>query len=553
VGQLDADALAQGGHPEAPTVTRLVAPVVLGAALLAVAASATPEWSPPARLSTSFRAIGPELALSRSGHGVVVWDREEGAECVSSPASLGCVHILTSRSRTATGWTPELEVNRPGVGAAPTAATNDAGNEAVLWVHDIGADRVLQAVFRPSSGSPFPNAEDLSKDVQEVRDHAIAMDAAGNLVAVWAQRLGTQLTVETEWRPRATGAWSAASPLSPSGLDGGFFGPALKVNPAGGAVAAWVESGVVVAALGNVATQIWAPREPLSSVTGLGEGDPSVAIDDAGDTAVTWAWLGGTSEHPVVQAAYRPRGGQWEVRTLGDADGSVPPHPRAALDGGGNATFVWIGGTGATSLETAGRTSAGIWSQQSTIVASGASDPELAVDPQGRAVVVWRNQGTRRIEASIRPGAAAAWQPRAFVSPADPSIDAVDASFPRVGIDGDGHAVATWQRGTGQSSIESSELGGSWAPTLENTRRPAVRGRARVGARLLCDPGAWDGTIPIAVAYRWLRDGRAVRGARGRSYAVRRPDRGRLLACRVTATNPGGPLSATSRAVRVRR
>jgi hypothetical protein len=552
MGQVDADAVPEGRHPEA-RVTRLLAPVVLGAALLAGVASATPQWSAPARLSTSFRAVGPELALSRSGHGVVVWDREEGAECASAPASLGCVHILTLRSRTAAGWTPELEVNRPGVGSAPTAATNDAGSEAVLWVHDIGADRFLQAVFRPSSSDPFPNAEDLSKEVQEVREHAVAMDAAGNLVAVWTQRLGSLLTVETEWRPRATGAWSAASPLSPPVADAGVFGPVVKVNPDGAAVAAWVESSVVVAALGNVATQSWAPREALSSVDGLGEGDPSVAIDDAGDAAVTWVWLGARSEHPVVQAAYRPRGGSWEVRTLGDADGSVSPHPRAAIDGGGNATFVWVGGTGTTSLEAAARTSGGTWSEPSTIVPSGASDPELAVDPQGRAVVLWRNQGTRRIEASIRPGADAAWQPRAFVSPLDPSVDAVDASAQRVGIDGDGHAVATWQRGTGQVSVETSELGGSWAPTLENTRRPSIHGRARVRARLFCEPGTWDGTVPIAFAYRWLRDGRAMGGARGRAYVVRRADRGRLLACRVTATNPGGALSATSPSVRVRR
>ncbi len=525
---------------------------MLGTALLAGSAGATPEWSVPARLSTSFRALGPELALSRSGHGLVVWDREEGAECASAPASLGCVHILTSRSRTAAGWTPELEVNRPGVGARPAAATNEAGNEAVLWVHDIGADRVLQAVFRPSSGDPFPNAEDLSKEVQEVRDHAIAMDAAGNLVAVWAQRVGALFTVETEWRARASGAWTAASPLSPSVPDAGVFGPVVKVNPDGGAVAAWVESGVVVAALGSVATQTWAPREPLSSAAGLGEGDPSVAIDDAGDAAVVWAWLGPTSEHPVVQAAYRPRGGSWEVRTLGEADGSLAPHPRAAIDGGGNATFVWVGGTGATSLETAGRTSTGTWSRQSTIVPSDASDPELAVDPQGRAVLVWRNEGARRIEASIRPGAAAAWQPRVFVSPADPSLDAVDASVPALALDGAGNAVATWQRGTGQVSVETSELGGSWAPTLANTRRPLVSGRPRVGGRLRCDRGAWEGTVPIAYAYAWLRNGHGISGARGVLYRVRRPDRGGRVACRVAATNPAGSSTATSRAVTVR-
>jgi hypothetical protein len=360
-------------------------------------------------------------------------------------------------------------VNRPGVGAAPGAATNDAGNEAVVWVHDIGADRVLQAVSRPSGGDLFPNAEDISKEVQEVRAHAIAMDVAGNLVAVWAQRLGATLTVQAAWRPRATGAWSAASPLSAPSADAGFFGPALQVNAAGDAVAAWVESARAVS-VGNVGAQVWAPRAFLSPAEGIGQGDPSVAVDAGGDAAVTWAWTNGITGSLVVQAAYRPAGGAWDVRTLGEVRGERPPHPRAAIDDAGNATFVWIGGTGRTSLETAGWTPAGQWSAQSTVVPSGASDPELGVDPGGDAVVVWRSQGTRRIEASIRPGAAAAWQPRGFVSPADGSLDAVDASGPGVALDRDGRAVAVWQRGTGAVAVETAEL------TAAGRRRSLTRG-----------------------------------------------------------------------------
>jgi hypothetical protein len=304
-----------------------------------------------------------------------------------------------------------------------------------------------------------------------------------------------------------------------------------------------------MAASGDAPSQTLTRPQALSLEGGVGPWDPAVAIDDAGDALVAWV-----RADLSVQAVFRGAGDSWgSTETLGRADGGVPPQPQAALDAAGTPTVTWIGGTGRTSLDAVTRTSTGAWSKVSTIAPSGASDPELAVDPQGRAVVVWRDQDTRRIDASIRPGAAAAWQPRAFVSPPDPSLDAVDASVPGVAMDGAGDAVATWQRGTGQVSVETSELGGSWAPSLANTRRPSVRGRARVGARLLCDPGSWDGTVPMELSYRWLRDGRAVSGARGRGYAVRRADRGRLLACRVTATNPAGPASATSRAVRVRR
>ena len=83
--------------------------------------------------------------------------------------------------------------------------------------------------------------------------------------------------------------------------------------------------------------------------------------------------------------------------------------------------------------------------------------------------------------------------------------------------------------------------------------KPAIRGRRRVGARLRCSGGQWSGNGPLAFAYSWTRGGRAVSGARGTVYRVRSKDRGRKIACRVTATGPGGVVSSTSQPVRIRR
>lgn len=71
------------------------------------------------------------------------------------------------------------------------------------------------------------------------------------------------------------------------------------------------------------------------------------------------------------------------------------------------------------------------------------------------------------------------------------------------------------------------------------TRAPAVRGTARVGARLTVDPGAW---MPCgwAATYEWRRDGVTIRGATGSSYRPTRADAGRRLAVLVTVRATGG-------------
>ncbi len=98
--------------------------------------------------------------------------------------------------------------------------------------------------------------------------------------------------------------------------------------------------------------------------------------------------------------------------------------------------------------------------------------------------------------------------------------------------------------------VLTADLPAAWEPTLANTRRPAVRGVARVGHVLRCDRGAWTGTEPIAYVLSWLRNGKAA--ARESRFRVRRADVGVLLACRVRATNGPKTAVAVSKSVRAR-
>jgi hypothetical protein len=527
-------------------VTRACAAAALAALAAAGAGGAMPAWTTPQVISGADAdglALVPELATNASGAAVAVWDRETGPDCVEAPASLTCIHTIETAYRPAAGapWDSRHAINRPGVGARPRAGIDDAGDAVLIWVHDIGRDRVLQATYRRGPNGEFPNAEDLSKEVLAVDSHHVALDDAGDAVAVWAQRPTGLAEVRAELR--RNGSWGVAELLSAGAVLGG---PSLAVSGRGEAIVAWVEEGSVKAVRGDISAGTWEPATTLAPPEGFG--DPVVAVNRAGDALAAWLWRSQPREVGRVQAAFRPAGGTWGPRTdVGGALEAAPARPRVALDDAGNGYVVWLGGAGASSVQSAVRARAsGAWSSAASVSAAGAADPQLAVDPSGNAVAVWTD-ASGATTAAVRPAAAGAWQPPLVLSGGG-------TSDPRLAVDRVGNALATWDvRAGARADVQSADLSGGWELTLVNAQRPSVQGRPRVGGSLLCRRGTWQGTVPIRYAYAWLRNGRAVRGAGGARYVVRRADRGRRIACRVSATNAARSLSVTSAPVRVRK
>lgn len=490
--------------------------------------------------------------MNASGGAVVVWDRATGPDCVSSPASLTCIHTVEAVSRSSSGeaWSSPVPIARPGVGAAPRAAVNDSGRAAISWVHDIGRDRVLQATYRTGPREPFPNPSDLSAAVLEVRSHRVALDPAGDVVAVWAERHVDVFDVAAEVRSVSSGVWGAPVVLSHGAVTAG---PSLAVAANGEAFAVWAEDGVVQVARGFIKAALcpsgtaacWDAPVALSPSFGEAGGEPVVVVDSLGDAVAVWLWRERPRGQVILQAAYRPVGGAWGA-PLDLAKGrDLSTDPDVALDEEGNAVVVWRGVAGG--LQAATRARVGRWSPPVDLGRGSASDAHIAVDARGDAVAVWRNDTAGRLQAAMRPTAAGAWQPAFFLS-------TTDASAPRVALDAAGNGAAAWNTGSGDTvPVVSSSLTGGWQPTLANTRRPVVLGPAGVGRTVVCDRGEWEGTVPIQYAFRWLRNGHVLARASSHRYRVLRGDAGALLACRVTATNAARSLTSSSRAVRVGR
>jgi hypothetical protein len=523
VEPVDSEALRQGCG--AAAVTR-----VLVTAAVAVFA-AVPSWTEPQILSDTAIALGPELALTPSGSALAVWDAEVGPDCAQSPASLTCAHIVSVAARDGTGtWGSPDRIARPGIGARPRVALNEGGRAAVIWVHDIGRDRVVQATYRTAATEPFPNPSDLSAAVLEVRSHQVGLDGAGNVAVVWAERHDQTFDVAAELRSVTSGTWGAPVVLSTGGVR---VGPELAVTPAGDAYAVWIEEAGLKVAHANLVEGRWDPSITLSRNAELAA---DVAVNSAGDAIAAWALADGPGFGAASLRAGSFFGAPLEVRD----EGQLAPAagPVVSLAANGTAVAVWVSGN---SLRSAVRAAAGSWSRPVDVAPADLADPAVAVDPLGNAVALWVQR--ERLVVSQRPVEAGTWQ-------LSEELSGGEALAPRVALDARGEGVAIWNLRNGESfPVLTANVMPSWKLVLENTRRPAIRGHARVGRTVTCDRGDWSGTIPIRFTFAWLRNGRLH--GRDRSYHVRNRDSGMRLACRVTASNAAGTRTVTSRLMRV--
>jgi predicted extracellular nuclease len=87
-----------------------------------------------------------------------------------------------------------------------------------------------------------------------------------------------------------------------------------------------------------------------------------------------------------------------------------------------------------------------------------------------------------------------------------------------------------------RSSDHDPELIGidaSGPPGPINTEPPRVSGTPKVGHKLRCHRGKWDAAESFE--FRWLRDGKRIKGATANRYELRRADRRHRIACRVIA------------------
>jgi hypothetical protein len=308
----------------------------------------------------------------------------------------------------------------------------------------------------------------------------------------------------------AAPTWLVPTNLSAAGQNASA--PRIAVDQQGDAVAVWERSNgsndVVQASVRPVGAGAWQPAVDLSAA-GANTQYATVGSDARGDAVAVWQSYDGTEY--TVWAAIRPVAtGTWQTPVQLSALGVFTMTPQVAVDPQGDAIVVWTYYDDIDHhffVQADRRLAGGGWEAPVQLSAFGqhAQNPQVAFDAQGDAVVVWdRYDGSHRIvQASRLKAGGPVWE-----VPINLSAAGEDATGEQVALDSQGDAIAVWTRrdasGSGRPGIGAPSI----SRKLEAAGKQPVRAR-RVGVL----PGGGDRSAGQrgrgVVASQWRRRDRA--------------------------------------------
>jgi hypothetical protein len=327
------------------------------------------------------------------------------------------------------------------------------GDAVFTWVGSDGAHLRIQARVRAATGALGP-VKTLSAAGHNARNPQVAVNGDGKAIVTWeAAPNGAKCC----WRIQARGL-SSAGALSPiqtlSRAGHHAFGPQVGLDRAGDAVVTWDTNGPVQARAISAAGSL-GPIQILSE-TGA---DPSVAVGLLGKAVFAWV-------HPGRNASIKARarsaaGALTPVQTL-----SPPPHPpgptgqqetndspRVGIDAHGNALFLWLNyqvpdvRNVTRAMVRAGSATGDLSRIRVANLGDSSWDPQVAVNGAGDAAFAgatrYNHDNDYRF-AWLRLGSTAGTLgPSADLA----NGDQLNQGFAtRVGVDGAGDAVVTWER-----------------------------------------------------------------------------------------------------------
>lgn len=381
-------------------------------------------------------ANSPEVIFDSAGNAVAVWRQWNGTN-----------HVLwANRYVAGVGWETAtlIEANAGSVGVyypSQQLAVDGVGNVMVVWERHDGTRRDIFAK-RYAVGGDWGTSTSLETNASDATYPKVAMDTAGNAFAVWTQSDGTYQSIWTNRYVAGLG-WGIATLIESNA--GTAVSPQVAMDAAGNAMAVWRQT-VVTGYL-----RIWASRyqagtgwstPTIIETNATGGGQPEVAVDNSGNAVAVWTQSDGTRSN--LWANRYVAGVGWGTATLIENHANNVVDPKVAMDTAGNAVAVWQE-SGSSNIW-ANRYAAGTGWDTATLIETNvatAGYPDVAIDTAGNALAVWQqHDGAFQSIWANRYVAGTGWGTATLIE-----TNAGHAySSPQVAVDSVGNAIAVWEQ-----------------------------------------------------------------------------------------------------------
>ena len=303
--------------------------VISIAFLCCSAFSSLPAWSPPVSLSLSGQnSSNPQIAVNASGDAVAVWQTTWSISGQGEQESTIQASVKPSGGVWSAPETISLDVSHP-YNYNPQVVIDSNGTITAVWEGYWSDNQTfcIQAATRSSGGSWQPPIQIAPADYTVGSSPQIGIDAAGDVVVVWATDVVVGACV------CSGGSWGGVATL----FQGNATSASVAMNADGDIVAVWQaqENYTVIQAASKPHGEGWQAAVTISS-TNEDSVFPDVAIDADGNATAVWY----LSSNSLVVSSSKARGGSWGP-IVNWADYPCVSPPKIAVDLNGKATAVW--------------------------------------------------------------------------------------------------------------------------------------------------------------------------------------------------------------------